>query len=411
MKINELFNKIYSALPGLLGAALLLVIALFMAFLAKKLTTKGLDKVEFDSKLQKWGMAKNDEESNIFIETIGSLVYFVTILLFTPFIFTGLNLSGVADPVIIMLDKFWDFIPNLLVSVMIIIIGSYLCKFIKKLSRNLFEGIDVDRWYRKLIGQQETAEFVTETRLADVLSSIIYVLIYIPIITVALQILEVSTISDPIVSVLNQIVSVIPNVLAAVVLVIIGNFIAKLVADLIESMLKTSGIDKYSQYLNFKGETSILISNVSAQIIQAVLMIFFLVEAISVLQLDVLNSIGNSIIAYLPAVVSSVIILAVGIIGGNVLATFLAKVSGSKLFGEFIRYGVIIFAVFMTLDQLKFAQTIVNTSFTMLLGAFAVAFALAFGLGGRDFAAKQLEKADRALNNETDQNEENEQIK
>ena len=408
MKINELFNKIYSALPGLLGAALLLVIALFMAFLAKKLTTKGLDKVEFDSKLQKWGMAKNDEESNIFIETIGSLVYFVTILLFTPFIFTGLNLSGVADPVIIMLNKFWDFIPNLLVSVMIIIIGSYLCKFIKKLSRNLFEGIDVDRWYRKLIGQQETAEFVTETRLADVLSSIIYVLIYIPIITVALQILGVSTISDPIVSVLNQIVSVIPNVLAAVVLVIIGNFIAKLVADLIESMLKTSGIDKYSQYLNFKGETSILISNVSAQIIQAVLMIFFLVEAISVLQLDVLNSIGNSIIAYLPAVVSSVIILAVGIIGGNVLATFLAKVSGSKLFGEFIRYGVIIFAVFMTLDQLKFAQTIVNTSFTMLLGAFAVAFALAFGLGGRDFAAKQLEKADRALNNEAEVNEKSE---
>lgn len=408
MKINELFNKIYSALPGLLGAALLLVIALLMAFLAKKLTTKGLDKVEFDSKLQKWGMAKNDEESSIFIETIGSLVYFVTILLFTPFIFTGLNLSGVADPVIIMLNKFWDFIPNLLVSVMIIIIGSYLCKFIKKLSRNLFEGIDVDRWYRKLIGQQETAEFVTETRLADVLSSIIYVLIYIPIITVALQILGVSTISDPIVSVLNQIVSVIPNVLAAVVLVIIGNFIAKLVADLIESMLKTSGIDKYSQYLNFKGETSILISNVSAQIIQAVLMIFFLVEAISVLQLDVLNSIGNSIIAYLPAVVSSVIILAVGIIGGNVLATFLAKVSGSKLFGEFIRYGVIIFAVFMTLDQLKFAQTIVSTSFTMLLGAFAVAFALAFGLGGRDFAAKQLEKADRALNNEADVNEKSE---
>lgn len=408
MKINELFNKIYSALPGLLGAALLLVIALLMAFLAKKLTTKGLDKVEFDSKLQKWGMAKNDEESNIFIETIGSLVYFVTILLFTPFIFTGLNLSGVADPIIIMLNKFWDFIPNLLVSVMIIIIGSYLCKFIKKLSRNLFEGIDVDRWYRKLIGQQETAEFVTETRLADVLSSIIYVLIYIPIITVALQILGVSTISDPIVSVLNQIVSVIPNVLAAVVLVIIGNFIAKLVADLIESMLKTSGIDKYSQYLNFKGETSILISNVSAQIIQAVLMIFFMVEAISVLQLDVLNSIGNSIIAYLPAVVSSVIILAVGIIGGNVLATFLAKVSGSKLFGEFIRYGVIIFAVFMTLDQLKFAQTIVNTSFTMLLGAFAVAFALAFGLGGRDFAAKQLEKADRALNNEADVNEKSE---
>lgn len=403
MKINELFNKISSALPGLLGAALLLIIALFVAFLLKKLTIKGLAKIDFDNRLQKWGMAKNEEESNTFMETIGSLIYFITILFFTPLIFTGLNLSGVADPVIKMLDNFWAFIPNLLVSVMILIIGSYLCKFIKKLTQNLFEGIDIDRWYRKLIGQQDTQAQMGETRLAEVFSSIIYVLIYIPIITVALQVLGVSVISDPIVSVLNQIISVIPNVLAAVVLVLIGNFIAKLVADLIESMLKTSGIDKYSQYLNFKGETSIMISNVSAQIIQAVLMVFFLVEAISVLQLDVLNSIGNSIISYLPAVISSLIILAVGIIGGNVLATFLSKVSGSKLFGEFIRYGVIVFAVFMTLDQLKFAQTIVNTSFTMLLGAISVAFALAFGLGGRDFAAKQLEKADQALKNEKDE--------
>lgn len=404
MSINLLFEELSSALPGLLGAILLLVLALFLALILKKITIKALNKIAFDDKLQKWGMAKNSEESDVFIDTIGSLVYFITILIFTPFVLTGLNLSGVVNPIINMLDKFFEFVPNLLVSVMILIIGSYLCKFIKTLMRNLFEGINVDRWYRKAVGQIQD-DTINETRLAEVLSSIIYVLIFIPILTAALEILGVEAISHPIISVLNQLLSLIPNILAAVALVAIGNFIAKLVSDLVESMLKTSGIDKYSKYLNFKNETSILISNVSAQILKAVLMIFFIVEAISVLQLDVLNSIGNSFIAYLPSVISSIVILATGIIGGNILAAFLSKVSGSKLFGEFIRYGIIVFAVFMTLDQLQFAKTIVNTSFTIILGALAVAFALAFGLGGREFAAKQLEKADEALKNEIENND------
>lgn len=408
MNIQQVFKDIMSALPGLLGAALLLVIALFLAFLLKKFTIKGLNKIDFDGRLQRWGMSKNSEESNTFIDTIASLVYFVTILIFTPFILTGLNLSGVVDPVINMLDKFFAFMPNLLVSAMILITGSYLCKFIKTLMQNLFEGINVDRWYQKFMGRGDE-EAVSETRLAEVLATLVYVLIFIPILTAALEILGVESISEPIISVLKQLTSSIPNILAAVALIAIGNFIAKLVSELVESMLKTTGMDNYSQYLNFKGQTSILISTVFAQILKSVLMLFFVVEAMSVLQIDELNSIGNSVIAYLPSAISSVIILAAGIIGGNILAIFLAQISGSKLFGEFVRYGIIVFAVFMTLDQLKFAQTIVNTSFTIILGAIAFAFALAFGLGGRDFAAKQLEKANDAFNNETVEEEVNEE--
>ncbi|MBD3948971.1 mechanosensitive ion channel [Tuanshanicoccus lijuaniae] len=403
MNLENFFDKVMSALPGLLGAVLLLVIALFIAFILKKLSSKGLERIDFDGKLQRWGMSKNIEESNTFIETIGSIIYFATILLFTPFILKGMNMSGVVDPILVMMTRFFNFIPNLLASGLILFTGSYLCKFIKSLMQNLFEGINVDRWYRKLIGRVQEDGEVLETRLAEVLSSIIYVLIFIPILTAALKLLGIRSISDPIVLVLNNIVNAIPNILAAVALVVIGNFIAQLVGDLVESMLRTSGIDKYSQYLNFKGETTILISNVSAQILKAVLFMFFLIEGLSVLELDVINSIGNSIIDYLPSIISSLIILATGIIGGNILATFLAKVSGSKLFGEMIRYGIIIFAVFMTLEQLQFAKSIVNNSFTIILGAFAFAFALAFGLGGKEFAAKQLERADQAFKQESEE--------
>lgn len=85
------------------------------------------------------------------------------------------------------------------------------------------------------------------------------------------------------------------------------------------------------------------------------------------------------------------------VIGGNILASFLTKVTDNKVLSSTIRYSILVLAIFMALDQLKFAQNIVTTSFTIILGAFAVAFALAFGLGGRDFAAKQLDKLDKKI--------------
>ena len=59
----------------------------------------------------------------------------------------------------------------------------------------------------------------------------------------------------------------------------------------------------------------------------------------------------------------------------------------------------------MVLDQLNFASNIVSTAFIFIIGGIAVAFALAFGLGGRDFAHKQLEKLDDKVDKEKNKNE------
>lgn len=404
MTIQIVIQRLISSLQGLIGAIIILLVAMVSAWFLKKMTMKGLRHVELSEKLQRWNLAKNEEESQQFIDTIATLIYFVTILLFLPLILKGLNLSREIDPIVMLLQRFLDFLPNMIASGLILTIGSFLCRFIKTLTQNLFAGINVDRWYRKALGQS-TQEEVAETRLAEALSSIIYILIFIPILTTALRILGIPSISNPIISMMEQILSLIPNVLIALMLIMIGNFIANLVSDLVESMLKTSGIDKYSPYLNFKGESNVLISNLIGQLLKIVMMIFFFVEALDVLQLEVLNRIGISIIGYVPFVVSALVILTVGTVIANVSSVFLAKLSGSKLFAEVVRYGIIIFAVFMTLDQLQFAQTIVNTSFTIILGAFAVAFSLSFGLGGKDFAAKQLEKVEEILKQDSQESD------
>src|SRR5699024_7704177 len=122
------------------------------------------------------------------------------------------------------------------------------------------------------------------------------------------------------------------------------------------------------------------------------IVLFFVVLALIVLNLEVFITIGTAIIAYIPLVISALIILALGFIGGNLLSTVITKSTGNAFVGEIAKYLIIIVAVFMTLDQLNFAQSIVNLAFLFILGAVAIAFAIRFGIGGRTYAEKQHHK-------------------
>lgn len=140
-------------------------------------------------------------------------------------------------------------------------------------------------------------------------------------------------------------------------------------------------------------------------------MIFFLVEAVNMLGLEVLNAIGASVIGYLPFVLSALVILGIVLIGSNVLAILTTTATGDKFSGQAIRYLVIALGVFMILEQLQIAQTIVNAGFIIILSSLGITIALAFGLGGREFARKQLEKLDQAMTEENNQDESIEDIK
>lgn len=400
--LNNLFRSIGNALPGILGALLLLIVALIVAWLIKRAVVTLLDKINMDRQLMHWGLAKTEDEADAFIENIASILYYIVILLFLPSILAGLNVGGVLNPIVGMFSVFVGFLPNLIVALIILILGGYFCNFVRRLVKNLLIGLNVDKTYRKLTGQRESLH-VDENQIAEVLASVVYVLIYIPILTVALETLGIKSISQPIIDVLNQILGTIPDIFAAIVLLVIGSFVGKLLGDVIEGLLRTSGIDQYSKYLNFKGESQLTISHVTAKIVQGLLVLFFLVEAIAILNLEVLNTIGQAIIAYLPALISALVVLGIGLIGGNILARLVKDISGSNIFGELVRYLIISLAIFMTLDQLQIAQTIVNAGFMIIMGALAGAFILAFGLGGRDFAHRKLEEMDATIAQEADQ--------
>ena len=396
--LSRVTDSIFITIPDAIRIVILILIALVFASLVKKLVVKGLSKIAPVATLAKWGLVKPTQDEKALVKNAGQLAYFLVILFFLPAILSGLGVSSAVDPISNMFAKFFGFLPNAIAAGLILFVGVFLGKFVKNLVSGLLVKLPFEKWITKLFDQDVEQAKVNEGKIADVLSSMVYVLLFIPFLTLALETLGIKSLSEPIVGLLDQVVSFIPNILVAIVLLAIGGFIAKLLSNLLEKLLKASGIDHYSQYLSVKGKAEYQLSTVLANIASAMILIFFFVEALATLNLSVLNTIGLAIIAYLPAVISSRAILGLAIVFGNILAGFMAKSTNSKALAEVVRYGLIALAIFMVLDQLNIAQTIVHTTFTIILGAAAVAFALAFGLGGKAFAARQLEKLEDFLN-------------
>src|SRR5215204_1412821 len=189
-----------------------------------------------------------------------------------------------------------------------------------------------------------------------------------------------------------------PALAGAIVVLIIGYFIAKFVGKLITTLLTRAGLDRNM----LSGKTGEWVSKVAAspsrligRIAFWVLFLAFVSIAASVLGIEAVSAFVAAVWSYIPNVIAALaIFLVAGAISAGV-ATLATRLMGDTPTGRVVATAapilVMTIATFMILEQLKIAHDIVVTTYTLLLGAVALGAALAFGLGGRDVAARMLE--------------------
>ncbi|GAB3792558.1 mechanosensitive ion channel [Virgibacillus kimchii] len=435
---RSMLDTMISFIPNIIAALLLLLLAWVIALIVKNLFTKVLKKAGADKGMVKSRLATSEEDAGNKLDSIGKILYFLVFILFLPPILTQLNMNNVADPISNMMGKMLDFIPNLLLSAIILIIGYFVAKIIKRLVYSLLTTLNIDGWFHRFSSNEQNND-ITETKsdeesmeyrsrseqkvkearngedetLANTLANIVFVIVLIPILTVALETLNVASITEPIIAVLNITLAMIPNIFVAIILLIAGYYLAKFISDLLIKLMENTGMNNLTKVLSVNQAEKVSRMNLSRVIgktVQVIIIIFFAVEALNVLQLGVLNNIGAAVIAYLPLIISALIILGLGFIGGNILGNYIGKTSGNRFFGELIKYTVVVFAVFMTLDQLNFAASIVNLAFLFVIAGLSIAFAISFGIGGREFAKRQLERFEAKIKKENDADGENNSI-
>ncbi|MGV3244874.1 mechanosensitive ion channel [Staphylococcus sp. 11261D007BR] len=303
------------------------------------------------------------------------------------------------------LNSIIGFIPNLISAIILLLIAWIIAAIIKKVIVKGLGALGFESWLQKK-GLVDRNDGQSESDgLIKTFGKLAYFLVFLLFLPAIFDALKMESVSNPIRSMMQSILNFAPRIIVAVIILVIGLFIAKMLGTLVKNLLQSINLSRYNHYVNFGSDkNSIDLPVAIGWVISTIIGLFFFVQALNTVNLSVLNQIGSAIIGYLPLIISAAIILALGLIGGNLLAKFIRKSTGNNMLAEVVRFVLIIVAVFMTLDQLNFAQSIVNVAFLLILGAVAVAFAIAFGVGGKEFAKKQMEKLSNKIEKENNSN-------
>lgn len=201
---------------------------------------------------------------------------------------------------------------------------------------------------------------------------------------------------------LSNFLGFLPQLIGAILVLVIGWIVAGLIAGLIERVLERIGFERaadqtgISKFVRQSG-SEWTVSKVVAEIVKWFIRLIALQAAASILGMDQISEIINSILLWLPNLVVALAIIVVGALIARFVAGIVRGATSEMGFGNpdlmasIARYAIIVFAVIAAVDQLGIAETVVNTLFTGLVIAVAAAFAIAFGLGGQQTAARITE--------------------
>ncbi len=386
--LSSLLNKV----PDIIFALLLLVVAFIAAKIAQKLVTKLLGYVKGDKITEKTGMKQESIDSAKTF--IAKLVYFIVFLLFLPGVLDKLGMNSVSSPIENLANSFLNFVPKLVAAGIIVVVGFFIAKILKDLLLPLVKATKVDKL------QEKTGVKATEkTTFSNIIVNVIYGLIILFVVTAALEQLGIAAISNPASQIVSTIFAIIPNILGAIVIIAVGIFIANLVAGLLENLLAGVGTDTLVEKITGTPSKKLVLSKVISQAVKYVLVVIFLVQGVNVLELPVLTEIGAIVLGYVPAVVSAILIIAIGIFAGNTAESAISKKFPEAKGGALIaKIAIYVVTGFLCLSQLGVATAIVESTFIFIIAAICIAFAIAFGIGGRTFAANTLEKVEKKIN-------------
>jgi Conserved TM helix len=198
---------------------------------------------------------------------------------------------------------------------------------------------------------------------------------------------------------LDEIFAFIPRLVAALVILLIGWIIAKFVAGLVRRGLRAAGADRalatgragdYKQQFAPDVQPSGVISKIAFWFVFGLAILL----AVSALHLAALSAAIAGIVSYLPNVIAAILILLVAIAVAGAVGGLAQRLMGGTMLGKLVQTAVPVLvmtiALFMALVELKIATQIVVATYVLVLGAIALGFALAFGLGGRDVARQML---------------------
>jgi hypothetical protein len=212
---------------------------------------------------------------------------------------------------------------------------------------------------------------------------------------------------------LNLVLTFIPKLIGFLVILLVGWIVATALSKALTFLLRKIGFDRVAERIGLtrleqRMGVTMDAAGLLGKIVYWFVFLIFLVPAVNALGLTTVSGILNTIIAYIPNVFVAILVLFLGTLAATFVAdivrgaTASANIGNPNVFATIARFAIMGFAALVALEQLQIAPSLLNELFGAIVAAAAIAFGLAFGLGGQDTARRYLNRTESAVNSAAD---------
>ena len=385
----NMVNQVLAFIPNLIGAIAVGVLGWVIATVARTAINAGLSKTDMDERLSAQAGVKPMSS------TIADMVYWFILLVVLTMVLGQLELDGLFAPLTNMVDKIFSFIPNILIAGVVFVVGYIIAKVVRGIVTNLVSTFNVQELASK-------AGLSEQNSLPNIAGSLAFLVVIIPTIIAALNALKIEVIARPATNMLNKIMEALPNIFMAAAILIVTYYVVRMVANIIKGLIENTEINQLPAKVGLQ-ETmgNQKISDLVGYAIIFFAMLFAAIAAADLLGFEPISGIITMFIAFGANIILGAVILFIGFWLANIIAGVVERSEkGSQFLANIVRVLIMGLVLAMGLKAMGIADSIVNLAFGLTLGAVAVAFALSFGLGGQEAAARFLRKMQDKMDEE-----------
>ncbi len=377
----KMTSQILAFLPKFLGAAAVGVIGWVVATVIRSVLSSVLAKTSLDEKLSE------DAGVEPMSGTLADIVYWVILLFVMTMVLGKLELNGLFQPLTNMIDKIMSFIPNIFLAGVVFFVGYIIAKVVRGIVTGIVSTMNLQAFATKAGISKDS-----ENSLPNLAGSLVFLVIIIPVTITALNALKIDVIARPATNMLNKIMEALPNVITAAAILIVTYFVMRMVTNVIKGLLENTQLNTLPAKIGMQsifGEAKV--SDVIGSLILLFAMLFAVIMSANLLGFKEIGEIVTMFISFGGNILLGAIILVIGFWLANLVSGMVERSEqGSQFLATVVRVLIMGLVLAMGLKAMGIADSIVNLAFGLTLGSVAVAFALAFGLGGREAAARCL---------------------
>ncbi|MDH5562433.1 MAG: mechanosensitive ion channel [Nitrospirota bacterium] len=365
--IETLQETLGGTLPSVLGALGILILGWFVAMAVRAGVKKGLGIISVNQRLRSTTGAEMDIEGGT-----AAGIYYVILLLVLVAFFNALHLELVSGPLRALVDQVLAFVPKLVAGGILMLLVWVIATVLRMIVSKALQATTLDDKLSAGAGMRP---------ISDNLGNVVFWLIVLLFLPAILGTLEIDGLLEPVQGMVNEMLGMVPNVFGAILIGVVGWFLAKIVRDLVSNLLTAAGTDRLGEQVGLKGTMSL--SHLIALVVYILILVPAVVAALQALEIQVITGPAtemlNHMMAAIPDIFAAAIILGIAFaisrlvshLLGNLLGglgfdalpdklglgqAFTGETTPSAFVGKVVAFFIVVFAIIEATSQLGFEQ-------------------------------------------------------